>query len=70
MLQVTDTKPSYNLNFHPMPHGVTVYGECSTMGFPVCYGSQKYHECKEGTDGGDVSHCTSRPAQALTVSTL
>jgi hypothetical protein len=48
MLQVTDTIWSYDLNFHPMPHGVTVSYKRYTMGFPVCYGSQKHHECTEG----------------------
>jgi hypothetical protein len=38
-LQVTDTIRSYELNFHPMPHGITVSCECYTMRFPVCYGS-------------------------------
>jgi hypothetical protein len=46
-LQVTDTIRNYDLNFHPVPHGVTVSCERYTMGFPVCYGSQKHHECKE-----------------------
>jgi hypothetical protein len=46
-LQVTDTIRSYDLNFHPVPHGVTVSCERYTMGFPVSYGSQKHHECKE-----------------------
>jgi hypothetical protein len=36
MLQVTDTIQSYELNFHPMPHGV-VTCEHYTLGFPVCY---------------------------------
>jgi hypothetical protein len=39
MLQVTDTIRSYELNFHPVPHGVTVTCERYTMGFPVCYGN-------------------------------
>ena len=39
MLQVTDTIRSCELNFHPVPHGVTVSCECYTMGFLVCYGS-------------------------------
>jgi hypothetical protein len=47
-LQVTDTIRSYDLKFHPMPHGVTVSCERCTMGFPVCYGNQMHHECKEG----------------------
>jgi hypothetical protein len=51
-LQVTDTKRSYDLNFHLMPHGVTVSCERYTMGFPGCYGSQKHHECKEGERNG------------------
>jgi len=38
-LQVTHTIRSYELNFHPVPHGVTVPGERYTTGFPVCYGS-------------------------------
>jgi hypothetical protein len=49
MLQVTHTIRSYDLNFHPMTHSITVSCECYTMGFPVCYGSQK-HECKEGEE--------------------
>jgi hypothetical protein len=36
---VTDTKWSYDLNFHPVPHGVTVFCERYTRRFPVCYGS-------------------------------
>jgi hypothetical protein len=51
-LQVTDTIRIYDLNFHPMPHGITVFCEHYTMGFPVCYGSQKHHEYKEGERGG------------------
>ena len=39
-LQVTDTIRSYELNFHSVPHGVTVSCERYTLGFPVCYGSQ------------------------------
>jgi len=39
-LQVTDTMRSYELRFHPVPHGVTVACERYTMGFPVCYGSR------------------------------
>jgi hypothetical protein len=38
-LQVTDTIRSYELNCHPVPHGVTVSCERYTLGFPVCYGS-------------------------------
>jgi hypothetical protein len=49
---VTNTIQSYDLNFHPMPHGVTVSCKCYTMRFPVCYGSQKHHECKEGERSG------------------
>jgi hypothetical protein len=52
MLQVTYTKRSYYLNFHPVPHGVTVSCERYTMGFPVCYGSQQHHECKEDERSG------------------
>ena len=36
---MTDTIRSYELNFHPAPHGVTVSCERYTVGFPVCYGS-------------------------------
>jgi hypothetical protein len=39
-LQVTDTIRSYELKFHPVPHGVTVSCESYTRRFPVCYGSQ------------------------------
>ena len=38
-LQETDTIRSYELNFHPVPHGVTVSCERYTLAFPVCYGS-------------------------------
>ena len=38
-LQVPDTIRSYQLNFHPVPHGITVSCERYTLGFPVCYGS-------------------------------
>jgi hypothetical protein len=38
-LQLTDTIRNYGLNFHPVPHGVTVSCERYTLGFPVCYGS-------------------------------
>ena len=38
-LQVTDAIRSYELNFHPVPHGVTVSYERYTLGLPVCYGS-------------------------------
>jgi hypothetical protein len=57
-LQVTDTIRSYDLNFHPVPHGVTVSCKCYTMGFPVHYGSQKHHECKEGEMNGWWWHVT------------
>jgi hypothetical protein len=40
-LQVTDTIWSYELNFHPVPHGVTVSCERYTVGFPVCYRSPR-----------------------------
>jgi hypothetical protein len=36
---VTDTIRSYELNFHPLPYGVTVSYERYTVGFPVCYRS-------------------------------
>jgi hypothetical protein len=51
-LQLTDTLLSYDLNFHPVPHDVTLSCERHTMGFPVCYGSQKHHECKAGERSG------------------
>ena len=38
-LQVTDTIRSYEMNFHPVPNGVTVSCERYTAGFSVCYGS-------------------------------
>jgi hypothetical protein len=38
-LQVPDMKRSYDLNFHPVPHGETVSCERYTMRFPVYYGS-------------------------------
>ena len=38
-LQETDTIRSYELNFHPVPHGVTVSCERYTLAFPVCYES-------------------------------
>jgi len=38
-LQETDTIRSYELNFHPVPHGVTVSCERYRFSFPVCYGS-------------------------------
>jgi hypothetical protein len=50
--QVTDTIRSYDLNFHPVPNGITVSCERYTVGFPVCYGSHKYHDCKEGERSG------------------
>jgi hypothetical protein len=71
-LQVTDTIRSYDLNFHPVPHDVTVSSERYTMGFTVCYRIQKHHECKQDERSGRwyVLRCTSRPAQAVTVSSL
>jgi hypothetical protein len=36
---VIDTIRSYELKFHPVPHGVTVPCERYTVGLPVCYGS-------------------------------
>jgi hypothetical protein len=38
---VTDTTGNYDLNFHPVPHGVTASCELFTMGFPVCYESPR-----------------------------
>jgi hypothetical protein len=71
-LQVTATIWSYDLNFHPVPHGVTESCESYTMGFSVCYESHKHHERIEGERSGRwlVSRCTSKPAQAVTVSSL
>ena len=40
-LQVTYTIRSYELNFHPVPHGVRVSCKRYTLGFPVCYGSPR-----------------------------
>jgi hypothetical protein len=51
-LPVTDMIRSYDLNFNPVPHDVTVSFERYTVGFPVCYESQKHHECKEGERSG------------------
>jgi hypothetical protein len=34
--------------FIPITHGVTISYERYTTAFPVCYGSQKHHECEEG----------------------
>jgi hypothetical protein len=88
---MTDTIRNYELNFYPVPQGVTVSCENYTLGFPVCYGSPSdvvaansgfvhlyiyiyiYYTLtkkKKRTDGGDVSGCTSRPAQAVNVSSL
>ena len=39
MLQVTDTIRCYELKFLPVPHGVAVFCECYTSGFPGCFGS-------------------------------
>jgi len=36
---VTDTIRSYEVYFHPVPHGVTVSCEPYTVGLPVCYWS-------------------------------
>jgi hypothetical protein len=49
---VTDTIQSYDLNFHPVPHGVTEFCERYIMGFLVCYVSQKHHKCREGERRG------------------
>jgi len=38
-LQVADTLRSYELNFHPVPRGVTVSCERCALGLPVCYWS-------------------------------
>jgi len=86
MLQVTDTTRSYEPNFHPVPHGVTVSYKRYTAGFPVCYGGPSdvfaassgfvhlhilcFKEKEKRAEGGDVSRCTSRPPQAVTVSSL
>jgi hypothetical protein len=57
-LQVTDTIRSYDINFHPVPHGVTVSCKRYTMGFPVGHRSQKHHECKEGERSGRLWRVT------------
>jgi hypothetical protein len=36
---MTDTIRIYELNFHPLPNGLTVSCGRYTLGFPVCYGS-------------------------------
>jgi hypothetical protein len=36
---MTDTIQIYELNFHPVPRGLTVSCGRYTLGFPVCYGS-------------------------------
>jgi hypothetical protein len=51
-LQVTDTIRSYDLNFHTMPHGVTISCDRYTMEFPVYYAKEKHHQCKEGERSG------------------
>jgi len=38
-LQLTHTIRSYELNFYPVPHGVTVSCQRNKLGFTVCYGS-------------------------------
>ena len=58
-LQVTDTIRSYKLNFHPVPHGVTV--SCERYRSQFVMGA---------AGGGDVSRCPSTPAQAVTVPSL
>ena len=76
----------YELHFHPVPHGLTVSCARYAQGFPVYYGSPSdvfaassgfvhlytlgFKGKEKRTDGGDVSRCTSRPAQAVTVSSL
>ena len=73
-LPVTDTIRSYELNFHPVPHGVTVSCERYTLGFPVCYGSPsdvfatssgfvylytlRFKEREIRADDGDKGNCT------------
>ena len=68
-LQVTDTIRSYELNFHPVPHGVTVSCKRYAVGFPS-YGSPSdifaassgfvrlytlhFKEKEKIADGGDV----------------
>jgi hypothetical protein len=56
-LQVTDMIQSYHLNFHPVPHGVTVSCERYTMGFHFVTGGRSIATLKKarGEDGGDVS---------------
>ena len=79
-LQVTDTIRSYELNFLPLPHDVRVSCERYTFGLPVCYGSPSdvfvaisgfvHLYTLRFADGGDVSRCPSRPAQAVTISSV
>jgi hypothetical protein len=82
-LQVTDTIRSYELNFHPVPLGVTASCEHYITGLPVCYGGPsdvfaarrgfvqlytlRFKEKEKRVDGGDMSRCTYRPAQAMRV---
>ena len=76
-LRVTDTIRSYELNFHPVPHGVTVFCKRYTMGFPVCYRSPSdvfaassgyVHLCtlcfKETMNVGPCHHGMARPRVA------
>jgi hypothetical protein len=71
-LQVTDTIRSYGLNFHPVPHGVTVSCEHYTRGSQFVMGARSIMNIQEarGADGGDVSCYMFRPVQATTVSSL
>jgi hypothetical protein len=71
-LQVTDTIRSYDLNFHPVPLGVTVSASLTPWGSQFVTGARGIMDIKKtrGADGGDVSRCTSRPAQPVTVSSL
>jgi hypothetical protein len=80
--QVIDTIRSYELNFHPVPQGVTVTGERYTLEFTVCYGSpsdvfaassgfvnlntSRFKEERTVV----TSRCPSTPAQAVTVSSF
>jgi hypothetical protein len=69
-LQVTDTIRSYDLNFHPVPHGATA--SVTPWGSQFVTGARSIMNVKKarGEDGGDVSRCTSKPAPAVNISSL
>jgi hypothetical protein len=85
-LQVTDTIRNYELNFHPVPHGVqypasvTRWGSqfftgVRAMSLQLAVASFTYihyalKKKEKRADGCDVSRCTSTPAQIVIVSSL